>query len=209
MLNVVAVRNVVKMVAVEKEVFSCFDSSSTLAQVKEVDTLIELTARGEPGKGERSDSQDSRDSHKQQPAFVPLTKTVNANSCTKDLKTGGVSCTSVALPLGVTTTPLTKCSLTKGTYPFPPVVQPTHPLQMQTATLNNGLVETVALQKEVFDCAGQIGDVYLFTEIGESAKDTGFSPLGTKFEGVVCFKDESTATVVTCKLFTPSRASAG
>ena len=120
MLNVVAVRNVVKTVAIEKEVFSCFDSSSTLALVKEVDTLIELTARGEPGKGK---------------AFVPLTKTVNANSCTKDLKTGGVACASVALPLGVTTTPLTKCSLTKGTYPFPPVVQPTHPLKMETATL--------------------------------------------------------------------------
>ena len=194
MLNVVAVRNIVKTVAIEKEVFSCFDSSSTLAQVKEVDTLIELTARGGPGKGN---------------AFAPLTKTVNANSCTKDLKTGGVSCASVALPLGVTTTPLTKCSLTKGTYPFPPVVQPTHPLQMETATLKNGLVETVALEKEVFDCAGQIGDVYLFTEIGEAAKATGFSQLGTKFEGVVCFKDESTATVVTCKLFTPSRSSAG
>ena len=68
MLNVVAVRNLVKTVAIEKEVFSCFDSSSTLAQVKEVDTLIELTARGEPGRGE---------------AFVPLTKTVNADSCTK------------------------------------------------------------------------------------------------------------------------------
>jgi hypothetical protein len=206
-LNVVAVRNLVKTVAIEKEVFSCFDSSSTLTQVKEVDTLIELTARGVPGNGDGSDSQ--RHSQKQQPAFVPLTKTVNADSCTKDLKTGGVSCASVALPLGVTSTPLAKCSLTKGTYPFPPVVQPTHPLQMETATLNDGLVETVALEKEVFDCAGQIGDVYLFTEVGESAKDGSFRPLGTKFEGVVCFKDESTATVVACKLFTPSPASGG
>jgi hypothetical protein len=80
---------------------------------------------------------------------------------------------------------------------------------METATLNNGLVETVALEKEVFDCAGQIGDVYLFTEVGESAKDGGFQPLGTTFEGVVCFKDESTAKVVACKLFTPSSASSG
>jgi hypothetical protein len=207
-LNVVAVRNLVKTVAIEKEVFSCFDSSSTLTQVKEVDTLIELTARGEPGHGQGSDSQDRRHSQKQ-PAFVPLAKTVNADSCTKDLKTGGVSCASVALPLGVTSTPLTRCSLTKGTYPFAPVVQPTHPLQMETATLNNGLVETVAVEKEVFDCAGQIGDEYLFTEVGESAKDGGFRPLGTNFEGVVCFKDASTATVVGCKLFTPSPASGG
>lgn len=208
MMNVVAVRNLVKTVAIEKEVFSCFDSSSTLAQVKEVDTLIELTARGEPGGGKQY-SKDWRHSHNHHAAFVPLTKSVTADTCTKDLKTGGVSCASVALPLGVTTAPLTKCSLTKGTYPFPPVTQPTHPLQMETATLNNGLVETIALEKEVFDCAGQIGDVYLFTEVGESAKGDGFQPLGTKFEGVVCFKDESTAKVVACKLFTPSSASVG
>jgi hypothetical protein len=208
MLNVVAVRNLVKTVALEKEVFSCFDSSSTLAQVKEVDTLIELTARGEPGNGKEY-SNDRRQSHKLGPAFVPLTKTVNADTCTKDLKTGGVSCASVALPLGVTTTPLTKCSLTKGTYPFPPVTQPTHPLQMQTATLENGLVETVSLEKEVFDCAGQIGDVYLFTEVGESAKGEGLSPLGTTFEGVVCFKDASAAKVVSCELFTPTKVSVG
>jgi hypothetical protein len=212
MLNVVGVRNLVKTVAIEKEVFSCFDSSSTLAQVKEVDTLIELTARGEPGgegEGGKHYSKNWRPSDNHQPAFVPLSKSVNANTCTKDLKTGGVSCASVALPLGVTTTPLATCSLTKGTYPFAPVTQPTHPLQMETATLNNGLVETVALEKEVFDCAGQIGDVYLFTEVGESAKGDGFQPLGTKFEGVVCFKDASTAKVVACKLFTPSSASAG
>jgi hypothetical protein len=208
-LNVVALRNLVKTVAIEKEVFSCFDSSSTLGQVKEVDTFIELTARGGPGNHEWSGSKQGHDSLKHQPGFVPLTKTVNADTCTKDLKTGGVSCASVALPLGVTTTPLTKCSLTKGTYPFPSVVQPTHPLQMETATLRNGLVETVALEKEVFDCAGQIGDVYLFTEVAESAKDGGFAQLGTRFEGIVCYKDESTATVVACKLFTPSPASTG
>jgi hypothetical protein len=208
-LNVVAVRNLVKTVAIEKEVFSCFDSSSTLAQVKEVDTFIELTARGGPVHDKWWGSKQGRESQKHQPGFVPLTKTVTANTCTKDLKTGGVSCGSVALPLGVTTTPLAKCSLTKGTYPFPPVVQPTHPLQMETTTLNNGLVETVSLEKEVFDCAGQIGDVYLFAEVGESAKGGGFVQLGTKFEGVVCFKDESTATVVACKLFTPTPASGG
>jgi hypothetical protein len=209
MLNVVAVRNLVKTVAVEKEVFSCFDSSSTLAQVKEVDTMIELTARGESGSNSWSGSKDRRHPEKQQPAFVPLTKTVNTDTCTKDLKAGGVSCASVALPLGVTTAPVAKCSLTKGTYPFSPVTQPTHPLQMESATLNNGMVETVALEKEVFDCAGQIGDVYLFTEVGESVRGGGFSDLGTRFEGVVCFKDESTATVVDCKLFTPSLASPG
>ena len=214
MLNVVAVRQFVKTVAIEKEVFDCFDAQSTLAQIKEVDTLIELTGRGEPGKGSEPDKKwgppgKKWEGVKKSPGFEPLTKTVDADTCTKDLKTGGVACGRVAVPLGVTSTPLSKCSVTKGTYPFPAVQQPTHPIQMGTATLDNGLVQTVALEKEVFDCAGQIGDVYLFTEVSESTGGHGFSSLGTTFEGVICFKDESTAKVVSCKLFTPSQAQVG
>jgi hypothetical protein len=212
-LNVVAVRQFVKTVAIEKEVFDCFDTQSTLAQIKEVDTLIELTGRGNPGKKWEPDKKwgpgvkgkpDNNSS-----GFEPLTKTVDADTCTKDLKTGGVACGRVAVPLGITSTPLSKCSVTKGTYPFPAVQQPTHPVQMGTATLDNGLVQTVALEKEVFDCSGQIGDVYLFTEVSESTGGHGFTSLGTTFEGVICFKDDSTAKVVSCKLFTPSHAQAG
>ena len=212
-LNVVAVRQFVKTVAIEKEVFDCFDAQSTLAQIKEVDTLIELTGRGNPGKKWEPDNKwgpGKKGKPDNNPSgFEPLTKTVDADTCTKDLKTGAVACGRVAVPLGVTTTPLSKCSVTKGTYPFPAVQQPTHPVQMGTATLDNGLVQTVALEKEVFDCAGQIGDVYLFTEVSESTGGHGFTSLGTTFEGVICFKDESTAKVVSCKLFTPSKAQAG
>src|SRR5262249_44683784 len=94
--------------------------------------------------------------------------------------------------------------LTKGTYPFPTIVQPSHPVQMSTVTLANGLVKTVKVEEEVFDCSGRIGDVYVFTDVGELAGRNGFSSVGTTFDGVICLKDESTAKVVSCKLFTPS-----
>ncbi len=93
--------------------------------------------------------------------------------------------------------------MTRGTYPFDAVQQPTHPIEMSTVTLNDGFVKTVRLDKEVFDCSGQIGDVYLFTEVIEATQRTGFRPVRTQFEGVVCFKNETTAQIVQCKLFTP------
>jgi hypothetical protein len=136
-----------------------------------------------------------------------LSKAVVADTCIKDLKSGGVSCKSVSVPLGVTTTPLAGCSVTSGKYPFPVVPQPSHPVEMSTTTLEGGLVKTVAVEKEVFDCAGRIGDLYLFTGVVESAQGgAGFREVGTQFEGVICLKDETTAQLVSCKLFTPTRA---
>ena len=64
-------------------------------------------------------------------------------------------------------------------------------------------VKTVTVEKEVFDCAGQIGDLYLFTEVIESAHGRDVRPVGTQFEGVICLKNEATAQLVSCKLFTP------
>ena len=93
--------------------------------------------------------------------------------------------------------------MTKGTYPFDAVQQPTHPIEMGTVTLRDGFVKTVRVDKEVFDCSGRIGDVYLFTEVIEATASSGFRPVRTQFEGVVCFKNETTAQVVECKLFTP------
>jgi hypothetical protein len=191
MLNVVAVENLAKTIVMEKEVFNCYDAQSTLAQVKDVQTFIELIERGERGKS---------------PGMKALGKTVEADTCINDLKSGGVSCKSVSVPLGVTTTPLAKCSVTKGTYPFPVVQQPTHPLEMSTARLSNRLVKTVMVEKQVFDCAGQIGDLYLFTEVIELARGTDLQRVGTRFEGVFCLKNETTAQLVSCKLFTPGRA---
>jgi hypothetical protein len=188
-LNVVAVKNLAKTIAVETEVFSCFDAQSNLAQIKDVDTTIELIERGSTGA---------------KPTLTTVSKSIMAETCSKNLQTGRVSCKAETLPLGVTETPLTKCQVTKGTYPFDTVVQPTHPLEMNTVTLDDGLVKTVRVDKEVFDCSGRIGDVYLFTEVVEATNPSGFSLDRTQFEGVVCFKNETTAKVSECKLFTPA-----
>jgi hypothetical protein len=199
--NLVGMGSLAKTLTMETEVFDCYDAKSTLASVKEVQTLIEFVDRSDQGKHDKS------------PHMTALGRSATAETCTKDLKAGTVACKSVNLPLGVTTTPLAHCSVTKGTYPFPVVTQPTHPLELDTVKLSHGMVKSVAVQKEVFDCAGQIGDVYLFTEVNEFAtgsdywdKATGFSGAGTQFEGVVCLKSEATATVVSCKLFTPATA---
>jgi hypothetical protein len=188
-LNVVAVRNLAKTIAVEKEVFSCFDAQSRLARVRNVDTTIEFTERGTRGT---------------KPTLATVGKAIESDTCVKDITTGRVSCKAEAIPLGVTETPLKNCQLTKGTYPFDAVQQPTHPIDMATVRLNNGLVKTVQVEKEVFDCEGRIGDVYLFTELVEAAQANGFIHVRTQFDGVVCFKNETTAQLVSCKLFTPT-----
>jgi len=196
-LNLVSLHGVAKTIVMEKEVFNCYDSRSTLASVRDVQTFIELIERGVSGR--------SRGKHHGQPGVEALGKMVQADTCIKDLKSGGVSCRSVSLPLGVTTTPVKGCSVTKGTYPFPVVTQPTHPVEMSTVSIGR-LVKTVAVEKEVLDCGGQIGDLYLFTEVIEQAKGFAVRPVSTQFEGVMCLKSESNAQLVSCKLFTPSRA---
>jgi hypothetical protein len=200
-LNLVSLHNVAKTIVMEKEVFNCYDSQSTLATVRDVQTFIEMIERGVPGK-----SYGKHGEHDSSPGVRPLGKMVQADTCIKDLKGGGVSCQTVNLQLGVTTKPLDRCRVTKGTYPFAVVPQPTHPVEMSTVTLGGGLVKTVAVEKEVFDCAGQIGDLYLFTEVIEQSKGYDVRPVSTQFEGVMCLKNESTAQLVSCKLFTPSRA---
>jgi hypothetical protein len=188
-LNVVAVKNLVKTIAVEKELFGCFDAQSNLASIKTVDTTIEITERGTTGPN---------------PTITTVGKSIETQTCAKNLQTGRVSCKAEAVPLGTTETPLTGCSVNHGTYPFDPVQQPTHPIEMSTVVLDDGLVKTVQVEKEVFDCAGRIGDVYLFTDLVESTQSTGFRPVRTQFGGVVCFKNEATAQLAECKLFTPA-----
>jgi hypothetical protein len=190
-LNVVAVKNLAKTIAVEKEVFSCFDAQSRLAQIKTVDTTIEFTERGGTGT---------------KPTLVTVSKAIESDTCVKDTTTGRVSCKAEAIPLGATETPLTKCQLTKGTYPFDAVQQPAHPIEMETVTLDDGFVKTVQVEKEVFDCEGRIGDVYVFTELVEATQANGFAHVRTQFDGVACFKNETTAQVVSCKLFAPGSA---
>ena len=200
-LNVVALHNVAKTIVMEKEVFNCYDSQSTLASVRDVQTFIEVIERSVHGRPHGKHGEGGKSTGVQ-----AIGKMVQADTCIKDLKSGAVSCKSVNLPLGVTTTPLERCRVTKGTYPFPVVPQPTHPVEMSTVSLGGRLVKTVAVEKEVFDCGGQIGDLYLFTEVIEQAKGFDVRPVSTQFEGVMCLKNESTAQLVSCRLFKPTRA---
>jgi hypothetical protein len=61
----------------------------------------------------------------------------------------------------------------------------------------------VKVEKEVFDCGGRIGDVYVFTVRNESVGRGGFGRAATRFFGVICLKDEARALVAVCKLFAP------
>jgi hypothetical protein len=65
------------------------------------------------------------------------------------------------------------------------------------------VVKTVKVEKEVFDCGGRIGDVYVFTVRAASVGAGGFGRASTRFSGVLCLKDEAKAQVAVCKLFTP------
>jgi hypothetical protein len=196
-LNVVTARHLAKTVAMEKEVFNCFDAQSRLAQIKDVETFIEFVSRA-GGSKERGRAGKSF-------GMPNVSKRIEADTCIKDLTTGRVSCKSDNVPLGTTDTPLSKCSTTSGTYPFADIQQPTHPVEMQTVVLGK-LVLTVKAEKEVFQCSGRIADLYLFTRIVESAGSKSFGPSATQFDGVICFKDEATAKISTCQLFTPQKA---
>jgi hypothetical protein len=189
-LNVVAMKRLVKTVAMEKETFNCYDTQSTLSQLKDVETFIEVVSKAEGGKS---------------PGLKVVEMTVEAYTCLKDIKTGRVSCKAEGVPLAATDTPLTRCSPTKSTYPFAVIQQPSHPVEMSTVAASNDLAATVKVEKEVLDCSGQIGDLYLFTEIVERRGAKSFDVVQRRFSGLMCLKNEVTAQVTQCKLFTPGK----
>jgi hypothetical protein len=115
-----------------------------------------------------------------------------------------VTCRTTSLPLGQTSTPISGCGVLSGTYPFAPVPQPSEPLALGTVGLDGNMVETVSVTKQVFDCKGLIGDLYLISETGEILNGNSATPIGTKYEGVMCRKDPGTAVLSSCSAFTPS-----
>jgi hypothetical protein len=190
-LNAVPVATVGKAIIGDTELFDCYDAHSTLASLKQVQTFIELVDIQSGG------------SH---PALSAVARTVETHTCTDDLVAGGIVCHTANVPLGATKTPLAGCSVRSGTYPFAPVTQPSDPVAMATVPLAAGVVETVSVTNQVFDCRGSIGDLYLIAETGENV-GSGHSPpsaLGTRFESVICLKDAGTATVQSCALSTPA-----
>lgn len=191
-LNVVVVGRLVKTIAMQKEVFDCFDGQSTIAQIKDVETFVETVAR--------------RTSNKKG-LLETIARRVEAITCTKNLRTGGVACRAEPVQLGSTSTPIAGCSPVHGSYPFDPVEQPSHPVEMSSVVFGRGLVQTVKVEKEIFDCGGRIGDLYLFTEILEAARGGTIRPVERRFSGLMCIKDPVRAVVVGCRLFTPARSS--
>jgi hypothetical protein len=201
-LNLIAVKRLVKTVAMEKEVFNCFDAQSRLAQIRDVETFIELVARERVGKS-RGKKRDRR--RGKSPRIDTVAKRVVTVTCVKDITTGRVSCRTDRIQLGVTKTPLVGCRTTRGTYPFAEIEQPTHPVEMGTVIVRGRLVITQKVEKEVFECAGRIADLYLFTEIIEAVKSQTVRPVATRFQGVICFKDEARGQIAGCRLFTPKK----
>ena len=201
-LNVAVVRRFVKSIAMEKEVFNCYEAQSRLAQIKDVETFIEIIERTTSG------SSSKKSGHKSASVGTDvLARRIDVVSCVKDLTDGRVSCKSEAMQLGTTSTPLSQCGTTHGTYPFPELEQPAHPVEMETVVLRNGLVKTVKVEKEVFFCSGRVADLYLFTHVHETATSHAVRTTGRRFDGVICFKDETRGRITGCRLFTPRKAS--
>jgi hypothetical protein len=205
-LNLVAAGRFVKTVVMEKEVFNCFDGQTDVAQIRDVETFIELVGQVVKGKGKHPKAADKGKTGK--PSVKLVAKRVEVVTCIKSFRTDRVSCGAKDMQIGATGTPLTGCSPRSGTYPFDPVVQPAHPVEMSTVVLKDGVVQTMKVEKEVFDCEGRIGDVYLFTDIVEAPHHgKTIRPVAKRFHGVICLKDAGTAKVVSCRVFTPARLS--
>jgi hypothetical protein len=187
-LNTVVVANLAKTIAMEKEVFNCYDADGELAEIRDVETFIEVVERTGGRLGVET-----------------VTTVIEAATCSKDFKSGRVTCGTKDVPLGATTTPLAGCSPTRGTYPFEPTEQPSHPVEMNTVVMTGEIVKTIKVEKEVLDCGGDIGDLYLFTKIVEDRRGQRFVTLGKLFAGIICLKNTD-GKHVSCKAFTPARA---
>jgi hypothetical protein len=174
-MNTVADTGLAKTVAMEKEVFNCQPPTGGPATIRDVETFIELVE------------------HASSTGVTTVTRGVQVATCDKSLATGTVRCSNRILPLGSPNpTPLKGCQLANP--------QPLGTVQMNTVTLSP-FVKTVKVEKEVFNCSGAIGDVYVFTELVEQRTSTSYKPFVTVFDGIVCFKVPSTGAVRSCAQF--------
>ena len=169
-LNLVAVKSgttdIAKSIAMEKEVFNCAKPPS----IKDVETFIEQVQV-------RSGN-----------VMKPRPPLVEQYSCEKAFPSGTVSCRFKRVTVGAPSNPLEGCR------PRPADQQPAAPVRMDSVVLGR-LVKTVKVEKEIWDCREQIGDVYLFTEVVEAVPGRVTQRL---FEGIVCVKSETAGEVVRC-----------
>ncbi len=182
-MNTVAAGGLFKTVAMEKEIFNCIDTTGALAQIRDVETFLEVVENG--------------------PNLVEIRPEIA--TCIKSFVNFQIHCRTAPLVLGKTATPLLGCNPSSESAPFAPVIM---------NTVLSGIVKTIKVEKEIFQCvntagtAPSIGDVYVFTEIDEARTTlpsgvVTYRPTAHKFMGVVCYKQESTATVTACNQFNP------
>lgn len=194
-MNSVVFRDLVKTVVMEKEVFNCTGQAGQ-PQIKDVETFVEVV--------ELRDGREIR----------VVDERVEVAQCIKNLANGRITCSASTAELHPPQSqPLTGCSQPEG------LTQPRDPVEMDTV-VSGSLVKTIKVEKETFQCGGGpavaefIGDLYLFTEIieapGETAeREATLQPVVKAFRGIVCFKDEQTATVVACARVAPTVSPGG
>jgi hypothetical protein len=185
-MNTVVIQDVVKTVAMEKELFDCQDPATSSTFSRDVETFVEIVERasGSP------------------PNVVTVARRVIVATCDKNFTpTGRVGCRSATISLGApVSNPLLGCR------PLPPtgaVKTPADPVEMNTVVLGD-VVKTIKLEKEVLGCDNNIGDVYLFTELLER-RSTAVpvpAPFATRFEGVKCLKNPQQGVITSCTRFT-------
>jgi hypothetical protein len=188
-MNTVESGKLFKTVAMEKEVFNCFDAAGgEVGAVVDLETFIEILE--EPG-----------------PNFVRVVdKRVEVTRCVKNFREGTIKCEAKNLPLGVADQGIiANCRLPQGRS------QPSDPVEMNTvASSNFPVVKTIKLDKEIFDCGQFVGDFYLFTEVIEArvrgliSDITGvvekpkLAPVEKRFEAILCFKDPLKQDIERC-----------
>jgi hypothetical protein len=185
-LNSVLAGPLFKTVAMEKEVFVCGDPGGGIAQIHDVETFIEIVERPDPA------------------GSKPVEKRVEVATCVKDFAQDRVSCAAQNLDLVPAAPTLQGCKPTQNQS-----LIPRDPVEMNT--VNSGTnVKTIKVEKEVLDCPDATADLYLFTEISESAvrdsrgKVIDITPVAKGFEGIKCLKNVNPPRIRQCHSFTPT-----
>jgi hypothetical protein len=177
--------NVVKSLAMEKEVFTCSRDTNgdgrldRVVQVRDVETFIEVVENEINGK------------------FIRVDLGIQVATCTKDFLKGTVTCSASQqdreIARNVSSGGPPPVDLTRCQPHLDPALQPRDPVEMATAFVQK-LAKTMKVEKEVLDCAGNVVDMYLFTEIFEQrvplpgANQSTMRPFSHDFLGIVCVK---------------------
>lgn len=182
-MNTVQVDDLAKTIAMEKELFSCQDPAAGATFSRDVETFVEVIEQATATNVTR------------------VARRVLIVTCDKNFApTGVVDCRTANIPLG----PKVPSAL-QGCQTPPPgsvVRTPADPVEMNSVALLD-FIKTIKVEKEVLNCPGFIGDVYLFTEVLEKRTTgaSGYVPFSTRFDGILCRKDPQQGVITSCTRF--------